>query len=143
MNKLQYLIPYLVDKFSIDKKGCWLWERSLNNKGYPVVGTSVNYKLVRALAHRVSYTAFKGEIPDNKTLDHLCKVTRCINPNHLEPVTHQENCKRGTGSKTHCKNGHKYTEKNTLYRQREGRGIERSCRVCRDIRNRERYKKLD
>ncbi len=51
------------------------------------------------LAHRFSYERAKGPIPDGLTLDHLCRVSSCINPDHLDPVTHRENMLRGNGTK--------------------------------------------
>jgi len=47
-------------------------------------------------AHRVSYKAFIGDIPDKMPLDHLCNNTKCINPDHLEIVTTAENNRRKT-----------------------------------------------
>lgn len=116
--------------------------------GYGMVNTTLNYKPIRGLAHRILYTAFKGEIPERKSLDHLCRVRNCVNPNHLEVVTHKENMLRSPSAatalnakKTHCVQGHKYTKANTLNRQRIGRAPERSCRTCRDMRNKARYKR--
>ena len=151
MDKLETLAPYLVGKFKIDDKGCWIWQAAHNNQGYATVSTTRKYKTVRALAHRVSYAAFYGSIPGNKDLDHLCKVTNCINPKHLEPVSHRENVvERGVTNacavnarKTHCKNGHEYTPENTFNRQRPGRAPERECLICRKnqhIKNNQKYR---
>jgi len=41
------------------------------------------------------YVMAKGPIPDGLTLDHLCRVRHCVNPDHLEPVTQTENRRRG------------------------------------------------
>ncbi len=63
-------------------------------------------------AHRWIYQYMVGEIPEGWTIDHLCRNTSCVNPDHLEAVTHKENVLRGFGPtalnarKTHCKNGH-------------------------------------
>lgn len=48
-----------------------------------------------ALAHRVSYEAFNGPIPEGMVIDHLCQVTSCVNPDHLEAVTQKTNIQRG------------------------------------------------
>ena len=68
-------------------------------------------------AHRVAYEHIKGPIPEGLVLDHLCRVTICINPNHLEPVTDLMNIRRGMGnaSKTHCPQGHPYDGENQLF----------------------------
>lgn len=46
------------------------------------------------LAHRISYELFVGIIPKNLTIDHLCMNRHCINPEHLEPVSLEENNRR-------------------------------------------------
>jgi hypothetical protein len=46
------------------------------------------------LAHRAFYEAHRGAITE-RDLDHLCRVRRCVNPDHLEPVSHRENIIRG------------------------------------------------
>jgi hypothetical protein len=56
------------------------------------------------LAHRVVYEALVGPIPDGLHIDHLCRVTRCVNHHHLEAVTQSENNRR-TG-RSECANGH-------------------------------------
>ncbi len=108
---------------------CWEWTASLN-KGYGQV--NVNQKILPA--HRVMYELKRGLIPLGQDLDHLCRVSRCINPKHLEPVSHRENLLRGVGwaglnsKKTHCKNGHLLSDDNIIWRN--GR-LGRECRICR------------
>lgn len=46
-------------------------------------------------AHRAAYEALRGPIPEDRVLDHLCRVRRCYNPWHLEIVTIGENVRRG------------------------------------------------
>lgn len=110
----------------VDKSGdggCWLWEGAQNGGGYG--------RFKNEIAHRYAYTVVVGPIPEGLELDHLCRVHGCVNPSHLEAVTHKENILRGVGwgaqnkRKTHCKRGHEFTEANTV---REGRS--RRCRTC-------------
>src|SRR5437763_12827689 len=74
----------------VDAGGCWRWQRALNEGGYGLVG----YGGKVARAHRVAYELFVGPIPLELELDHLCRVRRCVNPSHLEPVTRRENVLR-------------------------------------------------
>jgi hypothetical protein len=119
---------------------CWSWIASTNSKGYGqiMVGSRVDgtRKLVRA--HRLAYELLVGHIPTDAeagyrvTLDHLCRNHGCVNPAHLEVVSHRENVLRGVGLsatnavKTHCPQGHAYDARNT-YRSR---GNSRLCRAC-------------
>ena len=77
----------------IDKSGdCWLWTGSVNSRGYG--GIIIDGKYFRA--HRIMYEMFKGKIPKGLEVDHLCEVRTCVNPEHLEAVTHSENMKRSS-----------------------------------------------
>src|SRR6476659_5239940 len=69
--------------------GCWLWTGCLNSWGY---GKIYN-KYQSLLAHRASYTLYKGSIDDNKILLHDCDTPSCINPDHLRVGTNKENSK--------------------------------------------------
>lgn len=72
-----------------------------------------------------------GPIPEGLELDHLCRVSLCVNPWHLEPVTHKVNQERGRGSVTHCKRGHPFDEENTAHRTNARLGkTQRACRRC-------------
>lgn len=86
----------------------------------------VGGSLVRA-AHRVAYEQHFGAIPAGLEIDHLCRNRACINPEHLEPVTHAENMRRSAAAtKTHCIRGHLFDGDNTY---RGGLG-KRQCRRC-------------
>jgi hypothetical protein len=52
----------------------------------------------REAAHRVAYTLKQGDIPEDKELDHLCRVRCCINPDHLEAVSRSVNVRRSTNA---------------------------------------------
>jgi hypothetical protein len=73
------------------KTGCLIWTGRLNNHGYGVIKVKTSTRLV----HRLMYEYEVGPIPEGLELDHLCRVPACAEFTHLEPVTHQENCRRG------------------------------------------------
>lgn len=83
-----------------DEKGCWIWQRAKIDSGkvqYGVAWNNIEQK--NETAHRHIYKRLKGRIFDGLVLDHLCRVTLCVNPEHLEPVTYSENTIRGKTSK--------------------------------------------
>ena len=69
---------------------CWLWTGYIPPSGYGLVC----FKGKVRNAHRVAYTLVKGAVPRGLDLDHLCRTKACVNPDHLEPVTHAENMRR-------------------------------------------------
>lgn len=79
---------------AVNEAGCWIWQRRIGTHGYGALTGRDNGKPVVRLAHRVSYEAHVGPIPDGLQIDHLCAVTACVNPAHLEPVTAAENIRR-------------------------------------------------
>ncbi len=89
--KKKGLISFVVDK----KTGCWIWQRSKTSMGYG--NLRLNGKNI--LAHRYIYELVKGKISSNCEIDHLCQNHLCINPIHLEAVSHAENCYRGARAK--------------------------------------------
>lgn len=113
-----------LDRFwsKVDRTGdCWLWTDHLMPKGYAQFHVGGSYQArQRPYAHRWIYEQTVGPIPEGYEIDHLCRVRHCVNPAHLEPVTHAENTARTTGFKkgyynvgTHCPNGHERTPENT------------------------------
>lgn len=81
----------------------------------------------------MTYEEFNGPVPAGMELDHLCRVRCCVNPMHLEPVTHDENMKRmKIIARVICKRGHPIAGSNALKRPgnwiNEGAGLR--CRTC-------------
>lgn len=73
---------------------CWTWQRSCNDKGYGLI----YWRKKRGYAHRWFYERRHGPI-GTTDLDHLCRVRNCVNPDHLQPVTHAENMQRAKPTK--------------------------------------------
>lgn len=72
--------------------GCWEWMLARDPmKGY---GRENLRNAQSTLAHINSYVKHKGPVPKGKELDHLCRNTGCINPDHLEPVSDAVNSRR-------------------------------------------------
>ncbi len=115
-------------KYRVDDSGCWLWTASLGQgTGYgrfKVGGVTVR-------AHRWLYELTVGPVPAGLELDHLCRVRHCVNPDHLEPVSHAVNMARHESywaMQTHCRNGHEFTPEN-IYRPPKA-PRRRQCIAC-------------
>lgn len=106
---------------------CWVWIASLDRHGYGQLNAGGESGGIRR-AHRVAYELLVGPIPDGLDLDHLCRVRRCVNPAHLEPVTNAENKRRSR--RTHCREGHPLSGPNLYINPASGA---RTCRKCRRI----------
>lgn len=121
-------------------KECDEWKGTISAKGYGVI--TIRGK--QLYAHRLSLMLRLGRgLPSNKVIDHLCRNTRCINPEHLELVTNGENVLRGESApaknrfKTQCPKGHPLDGTTTrtnkgkyLYKEPK---IWRYCRTCKRV----------
>jgi len=110
--------------------GCWIWTGAKDWRGYGIAGTANHGSTT---AHRDVYQHLVGPVPDDLELDHLCRVRACVNPAHLEIVTHQENSRRAShwwGKKADYKYGHPLSGDNVRVIPR-GNGTKRECRECR------------
>jgi hypothetical protein len=110
-----------------DDSGCWFWKGVIGSNGY----SKIWYQGKEQLAHRVGYQLLIGEIPQGTELDHLCRNPQCVNPKHLEAVTHRENIIRGMHPNVinhrngTCSRGHSLAD---AIRDKNGRV--RNCRTC-------------
>jgi len=118
---------------------CWLWVgKSTDKNGY----ARIRVNGITELAHRISYTIYKGEIPKGIFVCHSCDVPGCCNPEHLWLGTNSDNMKdcsskgrirNGSTRKIECKRGHVYVDGS--YYQYEG-SSRRICKECILIRQR-------
>ena len=132
------LFPKIVEN---PDTNCWEWQ----GRGHARTGHGMFYynalgKMVTRYVHIWMWEFLVGPIPEGLQLDHLCRVTNCCNPVHLEPVTSKVNTLRGEGiaavnaRKTECVRGHPLDGPDAdvfVYRDM------RYCRACKRIRERE------
>lgn len=83
-------LPYTVEDRGYSTS-CWIFGQHIAATGYGQVSIGGQLRL----AHRVFYERAHGPIPDGLTVDHLCRVRACVNPDHMEIVTRAENLRRG------------------------------------------------
>lgn len=76
---------------------CLHWTGAKNNSGYGKLSIRMDGRHTKIYAHRLMWVlANRKEIPEGFTIDHTCCVRCCVNPKHLDVVTHQENNVRRT-----------------------------------------------
>ncbi len=124
-------------------KGCWDWLGEINKKGYG----RLEYNGKRIKAHRYFYEYFVKPIPNGLEIDHLCRNKRCVNPKHLEAVTHRENIIRAWRERIkdipNCLYGHPYSG-NNLYMiiEKKNGKTWRACKTCKLEANRRWRKRI-
>jgi hypothetical protein len=119
------LLDRVLMKVRVDEDGCWVFTGSKVSGRYGHLGGSTSLR-----AHRITFEALVGPIPEGLELDHLCRKPACVRPEHLEPVSHAENMRRTR--KSHCPRGHALNSANT-----SRYGTTRHCLECRPINWRE------
>lgn len=130
----EYVKTYAFDVISkrifIDDSQCWNWQGHITDKCYSVISVMDH----QYYGHRLSFAVFIGVIPENLTIDHLCKNRKCINPTHMEVVTRAENALRGESSpaqnarKLFCKRGHVLQP--IQEHRRDNNSAKRHCPIC-------------
>ncbi len=119
--------------------GCIEWTASLDSKGYGKI--RFNERIIGA--HKVLYELLVEHVPAGLVLMHSCDNPKCVNVFHLSPGTQKQNmedCSRKgrinsvLGKRTHCFEGHEYSEKNTRISSTGAR----CCRECERLRGIER-----
>ncbi|WP_082915899.1 HNH endonuclease signature motif containing protein [Plantibacter sp. H53] len=126
----------LIRKTRFDgENGCWNYCGHINEGGYGYIPT---YRHGNIFVHRLALHLAKRPVPADRVVDHLCRNPRCVNPAHLDIVTPTENAMRGFGfyavnaRKTHCPQGHEYSEGNIYWTRprKAGGNPGRSCKTC-------------
>jgi len=135
LTKFQASLPnlprHMLRRISEGPGNCWILRGSAKHHPYGYQSVSINNSSV--LAHRFAYETLVGPIPEGLQIDHLCKVTSCVNPEHMEAVTGEvnvarSNCTSAVNSrKTHCKYGHELSGSNLYIRPDNGK---RQCKAC-------------
>lgn len=101
------LSPRIVAKIAFGD--CWEWTGARSD-GYGHIRSAGAVRL----AHRVVWETLVGPVPEGMELDHLCRNRGCVNPDHMQVVTHRTNGLRGYGAagqharKALCPRGHPY-----------------------------------
>lgn len=122
------------DKCEIQDNNCWEWKGYINPGGYGNFGSETGKVM---LTHRWTYSRFVGDLLEGMEIDHLCRNTKCCNPEHLEQVSRNVNMERtvglrfnnyAKGDRQFCSKGHEMTEENRY--KRKGRINSYICRTC-------------
>ena len=111
------------------ESSCWLWVGAKGSNGYG----QMQWGPKKQQAHRIAWMIYRGPIPKDITVDHLCRVKACVYPMHLRLMTMLDNVMDGCRNikKTHCPKGHEYNKENTIrYR------TFRYCRTCKQANDR-------
>ena len=122
---------FLAKLQEIPEMGCWVWTAGRDKNGYG----KFNVNKRSRMAHRISYEAKFGLIPDGLVIDHLCRETSCVNPDHLRAVTNWENL-MAEGSRAPAKLQAERDNCERCGSAYSDLGYQRACRKCRTARDR-------
>lgn len=108
----------------ITETGCWVWEHSCGNHGYPQARIDGTMKTM----HRVAYEAYKGRLGDKQAL-HTCDNKLCVNPNHLYAGTNEDNRRDAVERGQHLKGEDFVCTDKTIYTFKHKDGTILKCTV--------------
>lgn len=81
-------------QFRADMTPCWEWQGGHSGTGRGGGYPRISVDGFTAAVHRVMWICMYGYLPSKKHVDHICRNRLCVNPDHLEALTHKQNCKR-------------------------------------------------
>ena len=139
----------IIDRIEPQANGCWWYPALPNKTGY--AATRIGWPVTKSeKIYRLSWTFYKGDIPEGMTIDHLChdpKVCkegnaclhrRCVNPDHLALVSQSDNSKKTSrmlSNMTHCVNGHSLENNIRIYKTNNQ--MRKVCKTCSQIQRRD------
>lgn len=131
-----HLPENLHERIAVTDEGCWEWRGWRHERGYGRMRRDKKQVYV----HRYLYEKMVAPVPEGKEIDHRCANPPCVNPDHMEPVTHSENNARHWKANpkprlSHCKHGHELTDENRYVRPDNGK---HQCKECKRERQRNR-----
>lgn len=147
--RIHHLDPNLTDrvknrirrKSDTSESGCIIWRGNLDRYGYGRFNISIDGTRKMTGAHRAAWLAWRGDIPGDLVIDHLCRNRACVNVAHMELVTNAENTRRQDHSNKAGRSGPRIGAlghacgthgQDDGYLSKDSRGNDRwNCRICR------------
>ncbi len=131
-DEIALLAQRLLVRSERSAEGCLRWTGAHVSKGYGQIVVNGRKRSVHVVAHEI----WIGPVPEGYDVDHVhakgCRHRDCLEPSHLEAVTHAENTRRAAELITHCPQGHEYTPDNIKWMTPHKPGLNRlrCCRRC-------------
>ena len=122
-----------VANIDVQPDGCWISLYSVASHGYSQIGWQDAGSRHVVLGHRAAWASVHGQVPLGMTIDHTCKVRRCVNPSHLRLLPNYENARRTYGKDWpmgYCANGHDSTHLEVTTCAANASGRTTRCKTC-------------
>ena len=132
----QRVLDRAAGRHVVDPSGCWISTYAIGSHGYAQVGWWADGKSHMITHHRAAWTAVHGPVPEGMTIDHICQIRRCVNPDHLRLLTPEVNGRRAgrdilDAPAGECLHGHGPDAMREITRTRNGRTIRAvRCAEC-------------